>query len=162
MQDYYTFTGWYMDEDCTVLVSTDNPYTTPIVSNATFYAKGELVKHNVSVAQPQDGSASVSANQVSHGGSATFTCVVNNDKREFYGWYKDANHTQLVSPDATYVATITSDTTLYPFIGKIRHTKIIHPVKLFDALPYRGLVNGANPSQSIPVDVAKITNIGLD
>lgn len=162
MQDYYTFTGWYMDEDCTVLVSTDNPYTTPIVSNATFYAKGELVKHSVSVAQPQDGSASVSASQVSHGGSATFTCVVNNDKREFYGWYKDANHTQLVSPDATYVATITSDTTLYPFIGKIRHTKIIHPVKLFDALPYRGLVNGANPSQSIPVDVAKITNIGLD
>lgn len=162
MQDYYTFTGWYMDEDCTVLVSTDNPYTTPIVSNATFYAKGELVKHNVSVAQPQNGSASVSASQVSHGGSATFTCVVNNNDREFYGWYKDAEHTQLVSPDATYVATITSDTTLYPFIGKIRYTKIIHPVKLFDALPYRGLVNGANPSQSIPVNVAKITNIGLD
>ena len=163
MQDYYTFTGWYMDEDCTVLVSNDNPYTTPIVSNATFYAKGELVKHNVSVAQPQDGSASVSANQVSHGDSATFTCIVNNNNnREFYGWYKDAAHTQLVSSETTYVATITSDTTLYPFIGKIRHTKIIHPVKLFDALPYRGLVNGANPSQSIPVDVSKITNIGLD
>lgn len=163
MQDYYTFTGWYMDEDCTVLVSTDNPYTTPIVSNATFYAKGELVKHNVSVAQPQDGSASVSANQVSHGGSATFTCIVNNNNnREFYGWYKDAAHTQLVSSETTYVATITSDTTLYPFIGKIRHTKIIHPVKLFDALPYRGFLNGAIPSQSIPVDVSKITNIGLD
>ena len=163
MQDYYTFVGWYMDEDCTVLVSNDNPYTTPIVSNATFYAKGELVKHSVSVAQPQDGSASVSASQVSHGDSATFTCIVNNNNnREFYGWYKDAAHTQLVSPDATYVATITSDTTLYPFIGKIRYTKIIHPVKLFDALPYRGLANGANPSQSIPVDVSKITNIGLD
>lgn len=162
MQDHYTFVGWYMDEDCTVLVSNDNPYTTPIVSNTTFYAKGELVKYNVSVAQPQDGSASVSANQVPHGGSATFTCIVNNNNREFYGWYKDAAHTQLVSPDATYVATITSDTTLYPLIGKTRYTKIIHPVKLFDALPYRGLVNGANPSQSIPVDVSKITNIGLD
>lgn len=163
MQDHYTFIGWYMDEDCTVLVSNDNPYTTPIVSNTTFYAKGELVKYNVSVAQPQDGSASVSANQVSHGGSATFTCIINNNhNREFYGWYKDATHTQLVSPDATYVATITSDTTLYPLIGKTRYTKIIHPVKLFDALPYRGLVNGANPSQSIPADVSKITNIGLD
>ena len=164
MQDHYTFIGWYMDEDCTVLVSNDNPYTTSIVSDTTFYAKGELVKYNVSVAQPQDGSASVSANQVPHGGSATFTCIVNNNNnnREFYGWYKDAAHTQLVSPDATYVATITSDTTLYPSIGKIRYTKIIHPVKLFDALPYRGLVNGANPSQSIPADVSKITNIGLD
>ena len=162
MQDHYTFIGWYMDEDCTVLVSNDNPYTTPIVSNTTFYAKGELVKYNVSVAQPQDGSASVSANQVPHGGSATFTCIVNNNNREFYGWYKDAAHTQLVSPDATYVATITSNTTLYPLISKTRYTKIIHPVKLFDALPYRGLVNGANPSQSIPADVSKITNIGLD
>ena len=163
MQDHYTFVGWYMDEDCTVLVSNDNPYTTSIVSDTTFYAKGELVKYNVSVAQPQDGSASVSANQVSHGGSATFTCIVNNNNnREFYGWYKDAAHTQLVSPDATYVATITSDTTLYPLIGKTRYTKIIHPVKLFDALPYRGLVNGANPSYSIPADVSKITNIGLD
>ena len=162
MQDHYTFVGWYMDEDCTVLVSNDNPYTTPIVSNTTFYAKGELVKYNVSVAQPQDGSASVSANQVPHGGSATFTCIVSNNNREFYGWYKDAAHTQLVSPDATYVATITSDTTLYPLIGKTRYTKIIHPVKLFDALPYRGLLNGASPSQSIPVDVSKITNIGLD
>lgn len=162
MQDHYTFIGWYMDEDCTVLVSNDNPYTTSIVSNTTFYAKGELVKYNVSVAQPQDGSASVSANRVPHGGSATFTCIVNNNNREFYGWYKDAAHTQLVSSDATYVATITSDTTLYPLIGKTRYTKIIHPVKLFDALPYRGLVNGANPSQSIPADVSKITNIGLD
>ena len=163
MQDHYTFIGWYMDEDCTVLVSNDNPYTTSIVSDTTFYAKGELVKYNVSVAQPQDGSASVSANQVSHGGSATFTCIVNNNNnREFYGWYKDAAHTQLVSPDATYVDTITSDTTLYPLIGKTRYTKIIHPVKLFDALPYRGLVNGANPSHSIPADVSKITNIGLD
>ena len=163
MQDHATFVGWYMDEDCTVLVSNDNPYTTSIVSDTTFYAKGELVKYNVSVAQPQDGSASVSANQVSHGGSATFTCIIsNNHNREFYGWYKDAAHTQLVSPDATYVATITSDTTLYPLIGKTRYTKIIHPVKLFDALPYRGLVNGANPSQSIPADVSKITNIGLD
>ena len=62
MQDHYTFVGWYMDENCTVLVSNDNPYTTSIVSDTTFYAKGELVKYNVSVAQPQDGSASVSAN----------------------------------------------------------------------------------------------------
>ena len=162
MQDHYTFIGWYMDEDCTVLVSNDNPYTTSIVSDTTFYAKGELVKYNVSVAQPQDGSASVSANQVPHGSSATFTCIINKNNREFYGWYKDAAHTQLVSSDATYVATITSDTTLYPLIGKTRYTKIIHPVKLFDALPYRGLVNGANPSQSIPADVSKITNIGLD
>lgn len=160
-QDYYTFTGWYMDADCTILVSTDNPYTTPIVSNATFYAKGELVKHNISVAQPQDGSASVSASQVSHGASATFTCTPTKANREFYGWYKDANHTQLASTSATCTVTITGDLTLYPVIGKTRYTKVIHPVKLLDPLPYRGLVNGATPSQSIPVDVNKISNITL-
>lgn len=161
MQDYYNFAGWYMDADCTVLVSTDNPYTTPIVSNATFYAKAELVKHNVSVAQPQDGSASVSASQVSHGASATFTCTTTKTNREFYGWYKDANHTQLVSTSATYTVAITNDLTLYPVIGKTRYTKVIHPVKLLDPLPYRGLVNGAIPSQSIPKDVEKISNITL-
>lgn len=161
MQEYYTFVGWYMDADCTILVSADNPYTTPIVSNATFYAKAELVKHNVSVAQPQDGSASVSASQVTHGASATFTCTPAKANREFYGWYKDANHTQLASTSATYTVTITGDLTLYPVIGKTRYTKVIHPVKLLDPLPYRGLVNGASPSLSIPKDVEKISNITL-
>ena len=170
----YTFSGWYSDEACTTLVSTDNPayvttptYTTESASatSLTLYAKAiePTVIYTVQVgSQPDDGNASVNASTATYGDVVTFTANITKANREFYGWYKDAAHTQLVSPDATYVATITSDTTLYPLIGKTRYTKIIHPVKLFDALPYRGLVNGANPSQSIPADVSKITNIGLD
>lgn len=170
----YTFSGWYTDEACTRLSSTDNPayiktpkYITSQASatSVTLYAKA--IKHTVIYtvqvgSQPDDGNASVNASTATYGDVVTFTVNITKANREFYGWYKDAAHTQLVSPDATYVATITSDTTLYPLIGKTRYTKIIHPVKLFDALPYRGLVNGANPSQSIPADVSKITNIGLD
>ena len=170
----YTFSGWYADQACTTLVSTDNPayiktpkYTTESASATylTLYAKAiePTVIYTVQVgSQPDDGNASVNASTATYGDVVTFTANITKANREFYGWYKDAAHTQLVSPDATYVATITSDTTLYPLIGKTRYTKIIHPVKLFDALPYRGLVNGANPSQSIPADVSKITNIGLD
>ena len=170
----YIFSGWYSDEACTMLVSTDNPayittptYTTESASatSLTLYAKAiaPTVIYTVQVgSQPEDGNANVSASTATYGDVVTFTANIAGANREFYGWYKDAAHTQLVSPNATYVATITSDTTLYPLIGKTRYTKIIHPVKLFDALPYRGLVNGANPSQSIPADVSKITNIGLD
>ena len=162
IQNYHTFTGWYSDENCTALVSTDNPYTTTVTNNITLYAKGKLVDHSVSVTQPIDGNATVNIDQVTHGGSATFTCVVNKENREFYGWYKDANYTQLESTDSTYTKTILADTILYPLIGKTRYTKVIHPVKLFDALPYRGLGNGANPSASIPKNVGAIANIGLD
>lgn len=34
-----TFEGWYSDESCTNLVSTENPYTATIITNTTLYAK---------------------------------------------------------------------------------------------------------------------------
>lgn len=159
--EHYEFAGWYSDEGCTVLVSTENPYTTTISADTTLYAKATAIIYSVSVGAPEHGTATVTPSSVPYGGTATFSCEVTQANREFYGWYADPEYKTLVSKDATYSCEITKDTILYPKTGHELHTLIIHPVKLFDPLPYRGLVNGANPSQSIPVDVAKIQNISL-
>lgn len=159
--EHYEFAGWYSDEGCTVLVSTENPYTATISADTTLYAKATAIIYSVNVGAPEHGTATVTPFSVPYGGTATFSCEVTQANREFYGWYADSAYTMLVSKDATYSCEITEDTILYPKTGHELHTLVIHPVKLFDPLPYRGLVNGANPSQSIPVDVAKIQNISL-
>lgn len=159
--EHYEFAGWYSDEGCTVLVSTDNPYTTTISADTTLYAKATAIMYSVSVGAPEHGTAMVTPSSVPYGGTVTFSCEVTQANRGFYGWYSDPEYKMLVSKDATYSCEITKDTILYPKTGYELHTLVIHPVKLFDPLPYRGLVNGANPSQSIPVDVAKIQNISL-
>lgn len=159
--EHYEFAGWYSDEGCTILVSTENPYTATINANTTLYAKATAIMYSVSVGTPEHGTATVTPSSVPYGGTVTFSCEVTQANREFYGWYADPEHTMLVSKDATYSCEITKNTILYPKTGHELHTLVIHPVKLFDPLPYRGLVNGATPSQSIPVDVAKIQNISL-
>ena len=159
--EHYEFAGWYSDEGCTILVSTENPYTTTINANTTLYAKATAIMYSVSVGTSEVGISSVTPSSVPYGGTATFSFEVTQANRGFYGWYADPEYTMLVSKDATYLCEITKDTILYPKTGHELHTLVIHPVKLFDPLPYRGLVNGATPSQSIPVDVAKIQNISL-
>lgn len=159
--EHYEFAGWYSDEGCAALVSTENPYTTTISADTTLYAKATAIIYSVSVGAPEHGTATVTPSSAPYGGTATFSCEVTQANREFYGWYADPEYKTLVSKDATYSCEITKNTILYPKTGHELHTLIIHPVKLFDPLPYRGLVNGANPSQSIPVDVAKIQNISL-
>lgn len=161
VSEHYEFAGWYSDDGCTVLVSTNNPYTTTISADTTLYAKATAIMYLVSVGTPEHGAATVTPSFAPYGGTVTFSCEVTQANRGFYGWYSDPAYTMLVSKDATYSCEITKDTILYPKTGYELHTLVIHPVKLFDPLPYRGLVNGANPSQSIPVDVAKIQNISL-
>lgn len=159
--EHYEFAGWYSDEGCTVLVSTANPYTATISADTTLYAKATAIMYSASVGTPEHGTAAVTPSSVPYGGTVTFSCEVTQANRGFYGWYADPEYMMLVSKDATYSCEITKDTILYPKTGHELHTLVIHPVKLFDPLPYRGLVNGVNPSQSIPVDVAKIQNISL-
>ncbi len=57
-------------------------------------------------------SVNVSNNEVVDGNTTTFTAVLE-DNFEFDGWYSDAEGTNKVSSDITYVATITQNTTLY-------------------------------------------------
>lgn len=118
----YTFSGWYSNEACTKLVSTDNPahvttpkYTTESVSRTslTLYAKATKAIYTIGVGTAEHGSASVSATTAHYGDTVTFNCTVDEDY-EFKGWYSDEGLTQLVSEAANYEHTVTGSITLWP------------------------------------------------
>lgn len=119
------FDGWYSDESCTQLVSSNLTYSITAAADLTLYAKAtiEAVIYNCSaVAGENIASASVSADSVVSGDSVTFTAQLNSGCL-FDGWFSDSNYATLVSTANPYTATITSDTTLYA-----RGTKISYSV----------------------------------
>lgn len=116
------FDGWYSDENCTNLVSAENPYTATITTNTTLYAKAHPSKLNISVGQAEHGTASVNASVITYGDNAIFTFTPESDDYELYGWYADEGLTQLVSEDNPYTCTPTTDYKLYPKTGFIRYT----------------------------------------
>ena len=131
----YTFSGWYSDEACTTLVSTDNPakvitpkYTTDSASQTslTLYAKATKVIYTIGVGTAEHGSASVSATTAHYGDTVTFNCIVD-EGCEFKGWYSDEGQTQLVSESAEYVHSVTGDVTLWPKVELIVYNLILHP-----------------------------------
>lgn len=120
----YTFSGWYSDEACTKLVSTDNPahvttpkYTTESVSRTslTLYAKATKAIYTIGVGTAEHGSATVSKSTAYYGDTVTFNCIVD-EGCEFKGWYSDEGLTQLVSDKANYNHQVVNDITLYPKI----------------------------------------------
>lgn len=125
----YIFSGWYSDEDCTTLVSADNPayvatpkYTTDSASTTmlTLYAKAELdrsVTLSVSVAETEHGTASVNATSVLCGDSVTAAFTPENEQWQLYGWYADSDLTTLLSEDNPYTFTVTDNVVLYPKVG---------------------------------------------
>ena len=53
-EKYCPFLGWYSDEACTNLVSTENPFTTVPTSDLTLYAKaGENVGRTITLSMPK-------------------------------------------------------------------------------------------------------------
>ena len=130
----YTFAGWYSDEACTQLVSTDNPaqitcpaYTDTIsATSLTLYAKATKAIYTIGVGTAEHGSASVSATTAHYGDTVTFNCIVN-EGCEFKGWYSDEGLTQLVSDKANYNHTVTGDVTLWPKVEIKIYNLIIHP-----------------------------------
>jgi uncharacterized repeat protein (TIGR02543 family) len=126
----YTFSGWYSDEACTTLVSTDNPakvitpkYTTDSASQTslTLYAKATKAIYTISVGTAEHGSATVSATTAYYGDTVTFNCTVD-EGYEFNGWYSDEELTQLVSEANPYTHSMTGNVTLYPKVGKKQYT----------------------------------------
>ena len=126
----YTFSGWYSNEACTKLVSTDNPanvvtpkYTTNHASQTslTLYAKGTKATYTIGVGAADHCTTSVSATTAQYGDTVTFSCVVD-EGYEFNGWYSDEGLTQLVSESAEYVHSVTDNIVLYPKIEKKRYT----------------------------------------
>lgn len=129
----YTFSGWYSDEDCTTLVSTDNPahvttptYTTenPSRTSLTLYAKAVKATYTIRVGTADHCTTSVSAATAQYGDTVTFNCMVN-EGYEFNGWYSDEGLTQLVSESAEYVHSVTGNIMLYPKVGIKRYTATI-------------------------------------
>ena len=136
----YTFSGWYSDEACTTLVSTDNPahvttptYTTenPSRTSLTLYAKAIKATYTIRVGTADHCTTSVSAATAQYGDTVTFNCVVD-EGYEFNGWYSDDGLTQLVSESAEYVHSVTGNVILYPKVGfkryKVTLTKIMDPI----------------------------------
>lgn len=108
------FDGWYSDEACTQLVSSNLTYSTT-AADLTLYAKATIdaTLYNVSaVAGSEVTSVSVSDSIVPDGSTATFTAQVNGGC-SFEAWYSDNTYTTVVSTENPYTATITADTTLY-------------------------------------------------
>ena len=121
------FDGWYSDESCTQLVSSNLTYSITAAADLTLYAKAtiEAAIYNCSaVAGENIASASVSADSVVSGDSVTFTAQLNAGCL-FDGWFSDSNYATLVSTANPYTATITSNTTLYA-----RGTKIPYSINV--------------------------------
>ena len=118
------FDGWYSDESCTQLVSSNLTYSIAAAADLTLYAKAtiEAAIYNCSaVAGENIASASVSADSVVSGDSVTFTAQLNAGCL-FDGWFSDSNYATLVSTANPYTATITSNTTLYAKGTKIPYS----------------------------------------
>ena len=117
------FDGWYSDESCTQLVSSNLTYSTT-AADLTLYAKATIdaVVYNCSaVAGENIASASVSDDSVVSGDSVTFTAQLNAGCL-FDGWYSDSSYSTLVSTSNPYTTTITSNTTLYAKATKISYS----------------------------------------
>ena len=117
------FDGWYSDESCTQLVSSNLTYSITAAADLTLYAKAtiEAAIYNCSaVAGENIASASVSADSVVSGDSVTFTAQLNAGCL-FDGWYSDSSYSILVSTSNPYTTAITSNTTLYAKGTKISY-----------------------------------------
>lgn len=138
-----TFEGWYSDESCTNLMSTENPYIATIIANTTLYAKARINIFNISVEQTKYGTADVSVSIAPYGDNVTFTATPSSQKYDFFGWYADAAYTNLVSLDNPYNCTVTADIKLYPKFGLKNYNLIVHPTG-YDKINFSGATNIEN------------------
>lgn len=134
----YIFSGWYSDEACTQLVSTDNPanvvtpkYTgdTASQTSLTLYAKATKATYTIGVGTAEHCTASVSAATAQYGDEVTFSCVYSNNYT-FYGWYKNlgTDNVEHVSSNNPYHHTVTGDIVLTPVVVLTDYTNdVIHP-----------------------------------
>ena len=134
----YIFSGWYSDEACTQLVSTDNPanvvtpkYTgdTASQTSLTLYAKATKATYTIGVGTADHCTASVSAATAQYGDEVTFSCVYSNNYT-FYGWYKNlgTDNVEHVSSNNPYHHTVTGDIVLTPVVVLTDYTNdVIHP-----------------------------------
>ena len=144
------FDGWYSDSSYTNLVSLENPYTVDITADTTLYAKAHKKQFTMSVGPAEHGTVSVSANVVSYGDNVTFAFTPEDNTWELYGWYLDAEFTNLVSTENPYTFAAITNVTLYPKVGIKRYRITLNTTGT--------ILNGSASTISIiSVDTNKIT-----
>lgn len=138
--DGYEFAGWYSDEACTKLVTTELTYTADKNTEyKTLYAKFVLKKYDasaVAVTNGTEGSATggtvqvtadgvttaagaTATTKVTHGTTAKFTASKKTGYN-FVGWYDKASGGTLVSSSSSYSATgVAGDIRLYAVFKKV-------------------------------------------
>lgn len=168
----YRFEGWYTAASGGTKVSGNNPYTTTINSNTTLYARGTAILYNAYIgAQPNYGSASVAPASGPYDSSVTFTCVVSDPTKMFWGWFTEPEHINCISTSQTYTTTYPrANLTLYPWIGEPLYTTIVRCSHVYDVKPFRwngaGDYNNGNngPSKSLVTntEVLKTNSIGSE
>ena len=129
----YQFDGWYSDESCTELASTENPFSTSITAtsedqnnptSATYYAKfSELLPPTYSILTAHSASENCTVSVTTAKGvnptySSEKSANISNTKAihyyylyatvgsldlDFGGWYSDAECTQLVSYSRDFI-----------------------------------------------------------
>ena len=144
------FDGWYSDSSYTNLVSLENPYTVAITADTTLYAKAHKKQFTMSVVPAEHGTVSVSANVVSYGDNVTFAFTPEDNTWELYGWYLDAEFTNLVSTENPYTFAAITNVTLYPKVGIKRYKIKLNATGTI-------LNSSASTISIISVDTNKIT-----
>ena len=144
------FDGWYSDSSYTNLVSLENPYTVAITADTTLYAKAHKKQFTMSVGPAEHGTVSVSANVVSYGDNVTFAFTPEDNTWELYGWYLDAEFTNLVSTENPYTFAAITNVTLYPKVGIKRYKIKLNATGTI-------LNSSASTISIISVDTNKIT-----
>lgn len=138
--DGYEFVGWYRDEACTKLVTTELTYTAnKNTENKTLYAKFVLKKYDASAVAVTNGvennatggTVQVTADdlttaagatvttKVTHGTTAKFTATAKLGYN-FVGWYDKPSGGTLVNAEDEYSATgVAGDIKLYAIFKKV-------------------------------------------
>lgn len=131
-----SFDGWYSDESCTQLVSSNLTHSITASTDLTLYAKATITAtiYNCSAVAGENVTSATVDDRVAAGDSATFTAVVPG-YCVFDGWYTALTGGTKVSGDNPYTAVINSDTTLYA-----RATKIVYTVQV-GSQPEHGTAN---------------------
>ena len=146
-----SFDGWYSDESCTQLVSSNLTHSIAASTDLTLYAKATITAtiYNCSAVAGENVTSATVDDRVAAGDSAIFTAVVPS-YCVFDGWYTSLTGGTKVSGDNPYTAVINSDTTLYA-----RATKIVYTVQV-GSQPAHGTAN-VNASTATYGDVVTFT-----
>lgn len=110
--DNYTFIGWYSDFECTNLVSENASYTATITGDTQLYARAAITYEMVAYGDEYC-TVEIYPHHEEIGKTVTATCTLNDDMKEFVGWYSNPERTNLVSSANPYSFNVTGATTLY-------------------------------------------------